>query len=623
MGTHVRLISDAGEYASWLWRATRRLAEVDRGAALRLIASTSVNQVVTFLVFFLPLKVVLLVASDGVSRYFQFFITQDTKSTWIAIIVVAILVFYVISIRLDTVADRSASRGAESLIRTADQVPVTSDPEGFAKTTIYRIGESIGGLIFGLLTLAAGAVVFPAFFLAIPVLLLVELLVVAVSLSEGCPPLLKGLGEFIDEKPQELIKWLRQINFLVIFSVLIVLFLIVEGINPLLGIAAILLSRRLFGALKDVARDSLKLSGDRRLVDALLFSDARVRNDPARDRDRLLGRALPAARLENIRKYARRAGDEVEHYTDDSETFELLESVEEAVWVDSGQSRMAMFDLYRRGSEQSRIRLFREYLYTGKGSRGLEQHDFLLRFLPEQKLRCPSRVVAYRSEGLVGRVVDFRGLTETCPQEWGSRRDELLGHLWGLEVPGTLIEAYNGAHRRFHERVAEELLGLLAVAADEPWARSTYDLLAERLESLCDRIAAMPLMLFNERLTRRNALVGPDERSLLLDWTSWSLQPIGSGFLPDADGRALLEVADRKLAARTSGGLGESDVLVASLLQRTYRLAHDGYPKTALSVVSGLLPLIDEPDSFLVEEIFPRSDGALQTHESADSVAEA
>lgn len=608
VGAHMTLVRDTREYASWLWRATRRLAQVDRGAAMRLIASMSVNQVVTFLVFFLPLKVVLLVASDGVSRYFQFFITKDTKSAWIAGVTVAILVLYVVSIRLDTVADRNASRGAKSLIGSAEKVPITSDPENFAKSTVYRIGETVGGLIFSLLTLVAGALVFPAFFLSIPVLLLVEFAIIAIAVSDTHPSRLTRLGQFVSEKPLDFIKWLRQINFLIVFSFLILLFLAVEGLNPLLGIAAILLSRRLFGALKNVARDSLKLSSDRRLVDALLWPDARVRANVGTEREQLLERALPSGRLERIRGLARTpSGDELQWYTEHAATVEQLGCVEDVVWVDSGQSRTAMFDLYGPGVDGSRQRLFRDYLHSGKASRGLEQHDYLLRFLDSEALRCPARVVGYQQGALVGRVVDFRGVSEPAHKEWGARRAELLQHLWSLEVPASLIKAYDGAHPRVHERLRGELLTPLRVANDEPWTQSTYDLLAARLPWVCERVGELPVGLFNDRLTRRNVVAGPDGRSCLLDWTSWALLPVGAGFAPDSDGRELLEAAARSARARVQDGDGPFtlDVLLAAVLTRMDRLVLEGYPKTALQVASAMQPVLDQPQDAVVGEMFP------------------
>lgn len=610
----MNLIHDTGEYASWLWRATQRLAQVNRGAAVRLIASTSINQVVTFLVFFLPLKVVLLVASDGVSRYFQFFITQKTKSTWIVGLVAAILVFYVVSIRLDTVADRNASRGAKSLVSNAEQVPVTSDPEDFARSVFYRIGETVGGLIFSTLTLVAGAVVFPAFFLAIPVLLLVEFGAVAASLSETPPVRLGSLGAFVAKNPQDFIKWLRQINFLIVFSILIVLFLTLEGLNPLLGIAAILLSRRLFGALRKVVRDTLKLSSDRRFVDALLFPEARVRVSAAPDREQLLGTALSSARrLEEFRGLTGPTAKdkEVAWYTDDPSTLELLQSVEDDVWVDSGQTRTAIFDLYGAGVDGSPERLFREYLYSGKASRGLEQHDYLLRFFDTGALRSPGTVLEYRHHGLVGRIVDFRGVNDFDERRWQVRRRELLEHLWALELPTALIEAYESVHPHFHEQLLDDFLAPLRVAADERWAKSAYELLTSRLPELCEDVAELPLMLFNERLTQRNVLVGSDGCALLLDWTSWSLQPVGSGFNSDVDDRELLERIAK--SANRRGGPARSvraeQLFLASILQRMNRWAHAGFPKYSLRIAFSMTQFLDNPDAEALEQVLSKGGG--------------
>jgi hypothetical protein len=604
------LVRDTGEYASWLWRATKRLAQEDRRAAVALIASMSVNQIVTFLVFFLPLKVVLLVASDGVSHYFQFFITEETKSAWIAVIVTAILILYVVSIRLDTVAARNSSRGARSLVGSAEQVPITSDPEDFARSTFYRIGDAVSGLIFSLLTLVAGAIVFPAFFLAIPAILIAEFALVALAIGEAAPSRLRKFGHFVSEKPQELVKWLRQINFLVVFSILIFLFLLVEGLNPLLGIAAILLSRRLFGALKNVARDSLKLSSERNRVDALLFTEARVKANTEADREQLLTSAVPSARLKRFRSLTQ-ATDldvEVERYTEDPTTLKLLQSVENAVWVDSGQVKTAICDLYGPDVSGPRERVFREYLYTAKASRGLEQHDYLLRFLDAEALRCPSRILRYRQDGLAGRIIDFRGISEPGENEWQARRQELLEHLWSLDLPLALVEAYDSAHPRLHERIRGELLEPLRVAADEPWARSAYDLLACRLPQLSERIAELPLALFNERLTRRNVMAGPDGQSLLLNWTAWTLQPVGSGFAPDRDRRELLDAASSSAMARMGSGEEAiiNKVLLASLLQRMDRLVKDNYPKVALGVASGMLPLLERPDEIVVADVLPK-----------------
>lgn len=608
MGTYMTLIHDAGEFASWFWRATRRLIEVDRRAAVRLIVSMSVSQIVTVLVFFLPLKVVLLVASDGVPRYFQFFISQETRSAWLIGLATSIFVLYIVSVRLDTIADRSASRGARSLIEAAEQVPITSDPEGFARTSFYRLGGVVAGIIFSISALAVGMLIFPVFFLAIPVVLAVEFLLAAVAIGSNGSSRFSRTGDFVRDKPQDLLRWLKQINFLIVFGLLLVVFIVFDGLNPLFALAAIMLSRRLFQVLKNVVRDILKLSSDRHFVDVLLFADARVTTSRGADREQLQANAVPSVKSERIQSLSQEPvpDERWERYSDDPYLLELLQAVEYGIWVDSGQARVGLFDLYGTGASGQRERLFREYLYSGKASRGLEQHDYLLKFFDAETLRSPRRVVGYQDQGLVRRIVEFRGITEPDHNEWQSRRQELLQYLWTLELPASLVAAYDSAHPRLHERAHGELLDGLQVATDEVWAKSTYALLESRLPGLCERIAELPLTLFNGTLTRRNVVVGPDGRGRLLDWTSWSLLPVGAGFAPDSDGRELLEAAGRSasLRAEAADGYLVNHVLLASLLQRMDRLVQDGYPKAALGVAFGMLPVLEEPERAPVEDLF-------------------
>jgi hypothetical protein len=568
----------------------------------------SLNQVVTFLVFFLPLKVVLLVASDGVSRYFQFFITQETKNVWIAAIVTAILILYILSIRLDAAADRYASQGARSLVGTQEQVPVTADPENFARTTFYRIGETVSGIIFILLTLAAGVLVFPAFFLSIPILIIMEFLLVVLAVRDQPPARLRRFGSFVRRRPQDLFRWLRQINFLIVFSVLICLFLLLDNLNPILGIAAILLSRRLFGAMKNVAGDSLKLSSHRRLVDALLFPAARLDTNAESNPGSRVRHASPSARVQRLHQLMRNESAEadLETCTQDADTLALLEAVEASVWVDSGRRTTAIVDLFNSAVGGQPERLFREYVYTGKDCRGLEQHDYLLRLLDAEALQSPARVLGYRAEGLVGRIVEFRGMRQTEKKEWELRRRELLETMWSLEPPEGLVQAHDSVHARLHERVERDLLGALEVAADERWAESTYKLVATRLPVLCERVAELPLMLLNGRLMRHNMRVGPDGRPKMLDWTSWTLRPVGAGLAPETESEELIQAAGERAARHSETGKRQTsvlDVLTAGLLHRMDALVQDGYPKTALGVAYGILPVIDGSGTASVDDM--------------------
>lgn len=601
------LTQDTASLARWHYRATRRLVQVDQRAALRLIISMSLNQIITVLVFFLPLKIVLLVAADGVPQYFNFLVSKNTKMPWLAGLSATIFILYFVSLRLDNVAARSASRGATSLVNACTQVPVTSDPTEFARTTFYRLGESVGCLSFSLLALAGGIAIFPSFFTAMPLLFALQFGLVHVALQRQNPGRLQRWGRYIQEQPQNLLNYLQDVSFLIIFALLILYFLILTDLNPLLGIAAIMLSRRILGSVKRIFQNGIRFSKNRQIVDTLLFVDVQVTADENADQDNILQHSAPDSRPVRIRALMEPGSSSasVESYVENSDSFELIQSVEKSVWVDSGRKGKAIFDFHGYDFDGEYKRLLRDYLYTRKASRGLEQHDYLLKFLDAEALRCPRRILEYQYDNLVGRMVDFRGIEELGAEAWQKRREELLKHLWSLELPVHLVQAYDSAHPRFQDRLDSSLISSLSTASDEPWSQSTYRLIASRISEMRERLAELPLTLLNERLGRLNILVGPAGESYFADWTWWTIQPIGAGFLPERDAWDLLEVAawNANGQSEQQSPVSANDVLLSSLLHRIDWLTRKGYPKAALKIAWGMSPLIDQPDTVALENL--------------------
>lgn len=599
--------SDTAALASWLYRATRRLVHVDRRAALRLILSMSVNQIITVLVFFLPLKIVLLVAAEGVPEYFKFFISPNTKTSWLAALSATIFLLYIVSLRLDNIATRSASQGAETLVGACPQVPVTSDPTEFARTTFYRLGETVGCLAFSFLALLGGIIIFPSFFSVIPLLLAFEFWIVHLVTGKQGAGVLHRVGRYIEEQPQNILNYLQDASFLIIFGLLILYFVILQSLNPLLGIAAIMLSRRILGSVKRVFQNGIRFSKNQQVIDALLFTEVQVSADEGAEQGRILSHSTPASRPRRLGTLARLHSPDgsVNRYTDDWDTLELIQSVDKSVWVDSGRKGTAIFDLYGQDFDGEYKRLFRDYLYTRRASRGLEQQDYLLMFLEPEALRCPRRLLGYRYENLVGRMVDFRGMSELGAEAWQNRREELLSHLWCLDLPTSLVQGYYSAHPRLEERLDSGFLAWLSAACDEAWAESVYNLIASKISEIRERVSELPLTLVNERLGRRNVLVGPTGGSLFADWTRWAIEPMGAGFRPERDAREVLAVGAEGREWQKNGerAVSVNDVLLGSLLHRMEWLARKGYPKAALNSAWGLLPLLEEPDAVIVDEL--------------------
>jgi hypothetical protein len=270
--------------------------------------------------------------------------------------------------------------------------------------------------------------------------------------------------------------------------------------------------------------------------------------------------------------------------------------------VDSDSVRFTIFDLYGPGGLGFGERLYREYVYTPAGAKGLEQHDYLLERLDATQLRSLHHVESYRAGEYVARIVEYRNMQAIGPQAWAEARHDIIRHFWNLRMDDDLVGSFTSARLLIHERVSDTVLPRLRIAADEPWASEAYEELAGRLSDLCRRLGERPVALMNHRLNHRNAVLNRERGVLLIDWTSWGVEPVGVGFDPETDGSLLLRQAAIRMEENNPKNAGEaaSDALAAGLLYHLETLVRRGRPKHALRVAHDSLPLLSLPNDELI-----------------------
>lgn len=581
------LTQESFAFLGWLKQATRRLLTLDRRTTTRLITSITINQFLTIIAFFLPLKVILLAGSQSVPYYFDFLITEETKDLWVGILAALTFIAFLISKYVDSLTTRYSGRGAQELLDSANQVPISSNEEELSESTYHKLCETSAKLIFALIALIGGLLLFPPLFLTLLAILLLEFAVAAYATSRaGSDYEHNRLHAYINTKPKDFLTLLQAINFFAVFIFLTLTFLVLDQVSFIIAIASIIISRQLFASIRLVVNNAIKLKRDRSYVDAILFPDSRL-GDPERSTAHDFRFAFSNdKRLGRLRQL------------DES----LFASVSESVWVDSGTDKIAMFDLYGPGGIGNGERLYREYVYNSKTVRGVEQHDYLLREMDADDVLCLPRVASYEDAGFFGRVVDYRHVETIDRPTYKRFRRDLLTHYWNLPIPPQLIQSFTNARLQLHERVHETGFAQLALAADEPWAQESYQQLKESLDALCERISKLPLVLINNDLSLRNIVCKNGQEPRLVNWTSWALEPLGVGFDPENDEIELLQDgADRaRLERELPQGSPLVDVFCAGLLHRIEVLSRRGYPKKALSIAHDNLSLLGLSDDYLL-----------------------
>src|SRR6056297_589432 len=145
-------------YAGQLVLLTRRIF---RCSPVRLAASIPldlVSQVSFVLALMLPLKVIIMLGTDGVPRYFRFFMTEETRTDWMIGFAFGALVFFCLSVVSDFFIGRLARGGGEQLLLQSQKSGLFDNQERFANDVFRRVVGSwgtlamvVGGMALGLL----------------------------------------------------------------------------------------------------------------------------------------------------------------------------------------------------------------------------------------------------------------------------------------------------------------------------------------------------------------------------------------------------------------------------------------------------------------------------------------
>ena len=212
---------------------------------------------------FFPLKIILVLGSNTVPVFLQGSMTMETRGMWIAGLAIATLILYVAAVALDLISNRLARSGGSQLAR------LPTAPKAFPKLQRKQIKKLFAFVCHGYANMAVfvvGAVglllLNPIIFLAMVIIMATQLLIInGVCAFHG--GWLGRLGAAIFRAPANYMRYLAAINFLCVFVLLMVEYLISGKIEPVSALLTLLLARKMFQSLGQFATMAVRLEQSR------------------------------------------------------------------------------------------------------------------------------------------------------------------------------------------------------------------------------------------------------------------------------------------------------------------------------------------------------------------------
>ena len=528
----------------WVAAVTRAFFRVRPWTTLTLVLSITSGKIASLLAFFLPLKVILLAGSDGVPRYFRFFIEPADKMPWIIGLSAAAVGFYALSLIATAVSKRLAEAGSSEVLQGANEIAVASKQREEAQGYYRRFSGISANILLMMLTFGILGWINPPLLTLIVVLVLAEALFTGGVLAYGNPLSPGATQRMIRRNLDGYLTIFSSVNFLSGFFVILIPFLIGAGGNLLVAILSILLLRQGLGAVGDAVAATTNLWNRRAMVDPMVFRSRQIQK-----REKLVTRNLrevfgKKAREVRARSELVAAGHEVESINSE--------------WRDSTIKGVYTFHLRLRMLEsEKKAEHFQQQVFPRGQLHLLEHEEYLFKHISRVALHAPEVRARYSDGPFACQICEYGQGKAVDGDRWKGIDSELMTHMWAFKPPKSLIRAFNTSRPTLEGRLTPGYLERLDVALDRAAEQVVYDELLQKLSGIQAVLAAIPVYIYNPDMIRANVAMKADGTPQVMTWGRWAIEPIGAALPKSMQGKVLDSVV---ATIRERRSLGEEQL---------------------------------------------------------------
>src|SRR5690606_38209177 len=118
--------------------------------------------------------------------------------------------------------------------------------------------------------------------------------------------------------------------------------------------------------------------------------------------------------------------------------------------------------------------------------------DLLFSKVPRAKLNAADLVGTFQEGPFSCRLLDIGTGKHASRRRWKATAFQLLVQSWSQQPPQSLVGAFKSAHAILPDRLTDELVGQMAIAADTAAERKAFDRLQQNLTKLRAMLSEMP-----------------------------------------------------------------------------------------------------------------------------------
>lgn len=568
----IRLQRSIKSTLGWYYSLGRKLYDVTPAATMTVLTANLFAQILLILTFFLPIKVLILLGSDTIPKYYPLYLKNLQKTNLIIGLSLLALICYILYLLCEFTISYHSKKGAEKLLINSGKLALFENQHQLASQAYARFTRGLSAGTFAAAALAALLYIYPLLFSATVIYCtLAYLCVICLYNKYG------KARTLLEQYHSATLNALCSVGFLFIFACMIIDFLFLSPPKIFPALISLLLIRQGMSRLNILFQDMISLRSQHRQINALFFHNQQL----------IVGNGTYAEKMTQLLKKEQR--DEWITTAMNSVTTADLRLIS-TQWHQIGRSDIYSFEAVFCSTDSNNLEKYLFKLF-GDSSKSLAEQEYTLL---EETPNAPSPHLIGRTkvQNLACHVFNFDDYRKLAHREIGDGVLSINQQLLSIEPSKSLIRRFSRSHQYLEQRLSRKIIENLHIISSLEQV-SDIERFSERYVFLIEVLASLPRQIISQDTTSDTLLIAESGATHVSHWASWKMEPLGSNW-PVGDHQGLRQAIEVAKSERVS--LAKVPAAAVVLCAFTYafeRLCHRSNFSDAIALLPNMLEQIE------------------------------
>ncbi len=490
----------------WCISVGAKFARVVPLQTIFIVCVTLISQVSALLASFLPLKVVILLGSERIPRYFPDSWVGLDRDFLIGVLCLGTLGFYLLHLFTERLIRIITAWGARRLLQRSHKMALFDNQDDVAEYAYLRFSRALASGVFIILALTGLGYFYPAMALVLfgYVFFFGLFLCLLYMVS-------KGFRNKLESNLSGVLATVAGLGFFVAFGYLVTDFILWAPPAMIVGIVALLLSRQIMQRIAAMVGDLSNLKRQQTKLDALFFHGKVFFPSLSGEKGEFWNLLVPSDRHEWLvplmLEFTSWQGGELNTQWQQSGVVNVAFLI---VKTEIGRFLVKLYDSNRGTFAQHELTLMLEAV---PGLPGLP-------FLGAKQVARLHCLLYAMPEGDFASICAGKKMQKT-----------LLASLLRVQPGDALTRRYLRSRPMLWQRLRSPMLQRMQVAIVEASQQQRQvDRLLESLPQLTNLLRDLPVWIFTIDIGPAHIYQCAAPGPMLLNWNRWSMEPVGAGW---------------------------------------------------------------------------------------------